>query len=147
VSPAVGDGTVYAGSYDGEMRAVAPGDGTVQWSEYIGPAYSSPAVVGDTVCVAADDGISALSADDGTSDWVFETQRRVTEPVAVVDGVVYGGDGISTSGGGTVYAVAADDGSELWRFDTDGPAGGPAVIDGTAYVGDAGGNMYALTET
>ncbi|PSP23156.1 hypothetical protein BRC61_03920, partial [Halobacteriales archaeon QH_10_65_19] len=66
--------------------------------------------------------------------------RHATTP-AVADGTVYAGGGKEK----VVYAIDADTGEELWRFETEGEAmNPPTVADGTVYVPDRSGHLYAL---
>nr|WP_250864792.1 PQQ-binding-like beta-propeller repeat protein [Halorientalis regularis] len=142
-SPAVVDGTVYVGSWDGNVYAVSASDGSEQWRFQTGGwVGSSPAVVDGTVYVGSWDGnVYAVSAADGTEQWRFQTGAAVYSPPAVVDGTVYVG-----SNDINVYAVSASDGSEQWRFQTNrAVTSSPAVVDGTVYVGSGDGNVYAVS--
>jgi len=140
-SPAVANGTVYVGSDDGRLYALAAGDGTKQWHfQTDGEVFSSPAVVDGTVYIGSRDGnVYALNASDGSKQWVFATDRRISSSPVVVDGTVYIGSGVS------VYAIDAGEGTERWHYQTnDIVESSPAVVDGTVYVGSDDGHLYAL---
>ena len=65
-SPVVGvDGTIYIGSYDGNLYALKP-NGPLKWNFRTGGSASSPAVGADgTVYVGSDDG-NLYAIDSGT---------------------------------------------------------------------------------
>ena len=147
-TPAVDDGTVYVGGYDGFLYALSL-VGELKWQERVGglfedevsPIVGSPVVVGDLVLVGSSDGsLYAFDAVEGSVEWTFETDGKVWSTPAVLDGVAYFG-----SLDHYVYAVRLDDVSEVWRFKTKGAvAATPAVADGRVYVGSFDGTFYAL---
>jgi len=142
-SPAVVDGTVYAGSHDHNVYALSAEDGSEQWAfETESFVDWSPVVVDGTVYVASfDNTVYALSAADGSKQWSFETGGRVKSSLAVVDDTVYIG-----SKDHNVYALSAEDGSERWSFETgDWVLSSPAVVDDTVYVGSDDFRVYALS--
>jgi len=141
-SPTVVGGTVYVGSYDGNVYALDASDGTERWRFQTGrPVASSPMVTDGTVYIGGgDENVYALSAPDGTERWRFETDGRVGSSPTVVGGTVYVG-----SEDGNVYALSAPDGTEQWRFETiDEVISSPTVADGTVYVGNADSRVFAL---
>jgi outer membrane protein assembly factor BamB len=133
-SPAVANGVVYAGSYDGFLYALNASTGARLWKHRTGgPIWSSPAVAGGGVFVGSDDGLLyALNASTGAKLWSFATGARLDSSPAVANGVVY----ISGSKG-TVYALDAATGAEQWSHPTGGDYvfSSPAVADGIVYVG------------
>lgn len=77
---------------------------TERWKSGLGDdVRSSPTAVDGTIYVGSDDGhIHALSADDGSKEWSFQTRRRgVRSSPAVSGGVVYVG-----SFDGNMYALS-----------------------------------------
>jgi len=141
-SPAVVDGTVYVGSDDRHLYALAASDGSENWRFETGDRVtSSPAVVDGTVYVGGNDGsVYAVDATDGTEEWAFETDGPVVSSPTVVDGTVYIG-----SRDDQVYALDAADGSERWSFRTANDVSAtPAVVDGTVYIGSGDWVLYAL---
>ncbi|MFT4891790.1 MAG: outer membrane protein assembly factor BamB, partial [Halobacteriales archaeon] len=105
-----GGATVYVGSNDGTVYAIAADDGTERWGFPTGgKVSSSPAVVDGTVYVGSNDNrVYAIAADDGSERWRFETGGEVLSSPTVAGGAVYVG-----SNDNRVYAIAADDGSEV----------------------------------
>jgi outer membrane protein assembly factor BamB len=141
-SPTVVGGTVFVGSYDGNVYALDASDGTERWRFETGrPVASSPLVTDGTVYIGGGDGnVYALDASDGTEQWRFETDGRVGSSPTVVGGTVYIG-----SEDENVYALSTTDGTEQWRFDTsDEVMSSPTVADGTVYIGSMDSSVFAV---
>jgi eukaryotic-like serine/threonine-protein kinase len=165
-SPAVCDGTVYIGSGDRNLYALAAADGTVRWKFATGGRVnSSPAVAEGLVYVNSLDGnFYAVDAETGKLRWKFQTggERRFTAPgihgamprteampdpydvflssPAVAGGAVYFG-----SGDRNVYALDARSGELKWKFTTGNVVhASPAVAGGVVYIGSWDRNLYAL---
>lgn len=131
-SPAVANGRVYAGNYDGTIYALSAADGRAAWTvQTDGVITATPAIAAGTVYIGSWDGtLYAVDAESGDREWIFPTESRVVAPVAVAEEQVYlnGHDGF-------VYGIEAGSGRETWRVETfsSGP-GGPAVADGVVFV-------------
>ncbi len=154
-SPAVADGVVFVGSYDGILYALNASTGAKIWQRRTGgPIWSSPAVAGGVVFVGSDDGnLYALNAATGAKLWRFATGGPLVSSPAVADGVVYVG-----ASKGTVHALNAATGAELWSHPTGGDFvfSSPAVTNGIVYIGadllnspfaPHPGSLYALDAT
>jgi len=134
--------TVYVGTDDGDVRALATSDGSQEWSFDTGsPVRSSPAVHNGTLYVGSDDGnVYALDVEDGSERWRYSTGGNVRSSPAIANGTVYVG-----SDDNTVYALDPADGSEVWTYSTAGQVrSSPAAIDGTVYIGSDDATVYAL---
>lgn len=165
-SPVVFGDTVYVGSGDGALYALAVADGAVRWrAETGGAVNSSPAVAHGLVYVLSQDGLlHAFEAATGVQRWKFATggEHRYAKPgvlgmspatevmpdpwdfylsaPTVADDLVYFG-----GGDGTVYALNALTGARVWTFRTgDVVHASPAVAGGAVYVGSWDGRFYAL---
>ena len=168
-TPAVANGTVYVGSSDHNLYALAAVSGALRWKFATGGRVSSsPAVAAGRVYFASyDSKLYALDAATGALAWTFSTagERRFSgkhlhgaEPAAevmpdpfdvflsspvVVAGVVYFG-----SGDGNVYALDAASGTLRWKFHTGNVIhASPALADGVLYVGSWDSYFYALDAT
>jgi outer membrane protein assembly factor BamB len=138
LQPVVAGGTLFfASSADDKVYALDAATGAERWSFFTdGPVRLAPAVSGDRVFVAGDDGfLCCLAASDGRLLWklrggpdqsrVLGNDRIVSRwparggPV-IVDGVVYFAAGIWPSEGIFVYAVDAATGKVLWCNDSSG---------------------------
>jgi outer membrane protein assembly factor BamB len=143
-SPAVANGVVYIGSYDGNLYALNATTGAKVWNYPAGSwVYSSPAVANGVVYVGSGDGnVYALNASTGTKLWNYPMGSSVYSSPAVANGVVYVGN---LAPDGNTYALNASTGTELWNSTTGGYIlSSPAVANGVVYVEGYGGNVYAL---
>ncbi len=142
-SPAVGgDGTIYIGSDDGNLYALAP-DGKEKWRFKTNDrVVSSPAIGPDgTIYIGSLDGRLYAVKPDGQEKWRFHTEGPIySSPAVAADGVVYIG-----SDDGSLYAVTPD-GTQRWRFKTNGEVRSSPVIGptGTIYVASRDGTLYAI---
>ena len=165
-SPAVANGTVYAGSTDHNLYAVDQRTGALKWKFGTGSRLtSSPAVAGGLVFFGSFDGnFYAVEEAGGGLRWKFETEgeRRWAErnlhgmqpggeivsdawdfylsSPAVFEGTVYFG-----SGDGFVYALDAASGKLRWKFRTGSVVhASPAIEGGTVFIGSWDSGLYAL---
>jgi eukaryotic-like serine/threonine-protein kinase len=111
-----------------------------QWTTAIGPgSESSPAVVGDTVFVGADDAnLYAVDAATGAVRWTAPTAAAINlSSPAVADGRVFIGSLDQ------VYAFDASTGAQLWNTSTGGAVQAPpTVANGVVYA--ASDKLYAF---
>src|SRR5664280_2620698 len=131
-SPAVADGVVYVGSFDGNVYALSATTGTLLWKYMTGDiVYSSPAVANGVVYVGSEDNqVYALNASTGVLLWKYATGSSLFSSPAVANGVVYVG-----SEDNRVYALNASTGALLWQYATEYIVeSSPAVANGVVYV-------------
>jgi outer membrane protein assembly factor BamB len=165
-SPVYRDGTIYFGSDDGNVYALAATDGRQLWKRTTGgPVSATPAVSGDMLYVGSYDGkLYALDARTGAPRWKFSTQgeRRFEAPglhgmqpktqtiadpfdVYLSSPVVAGGSVYFGSGDGNLYALDAASGQLKWKFHTgDVVHASPAYADGVVFVGSWDSYFYAV---
>lgn len=160
-SPTVGpDGTVFVGSHDGKLYAVAP-DGAVRWTFATGDRiWSTPAVAENgTVYIGSDDDhLYAVNGATGEEVWRFRVGAcdppmgfgPVGSRCDVDGGPTIGPDGTIYTGGDGVYAIWPD-GTLRWKFATPehvstAPALAPpgSAHDGTVYAGCLDDAVYAI---
>jgi len=150
-SPAVANGLVYSGAFDGNIYALNASTGARLWSYTTGGfVASSPAVANGVVYAGSADGnMYALNASTGAKLWSSTISDPVTaaageSSVVVANGVVY-----VTSFDGDLYALNASTGAKLWSFARTDPflRSSPAVANGVVYISSADGNLYALNAT
>ena len=116
----------------------------LRWTYPTGAVASGPAVEGGTVYIGGLNGIVyALDAATGHFRWA-DTIADGNAPVS--DLAVAGGTVCIASLDYNVYALDAATGNIRWTYTTAGPvpASGPAVANGTVYVGSYD-NVYALS--
>jgi outer membrane protein assembly factor BamB len=94
-SPAIGaDGTIYVGTGDGHVYALAPSDGAKKWSfKTEGRVFSTPATGADgTIYLGSRDYHVYALHQDGTKKWSFKTGGVVdSSPAIGADGTIYVG--------------------------------------------------------
>jgi outer membrane protein assembly factor BamB/subtilisin family serine protease len=153
-SPAVGpDGTVYVGSNDNSLYALAPGGG-VKWSHAGQGTFdtSSAAIAPDgTVYAGNFDGSVYAFNTDGSVKWTYAVAGAVgagtagnsvtSSPALAADGTIY-----AHASDGNLYALNPG-GTLKWTAPVSGASyAAPTVApDGTIYIGDDTGTFYAFT--
>ncbi len=142
-SPAIAaDGTIYVGTNDGKLLAVAGDGSATQWSTTTNDTTgSSPVIASDgTIYVGSSDKKLYAIAPDGKVKWTFDTGGAISgSPAVGGDETVYVG-----SGDGKLYAVTPE-GKARWTYTTGGPiTGSPAVLGGTVYVGSDDQKLHAV---
>jgi outer membrane protein assembly factor BamB len=155
-SPAVGpDGTIYVGSYDRYVYALAPSGDVlwstllpeptyIYWATYAG-VYGTLALGADgTVYVPSENGkLLALDPATGIAKWTYSTttvEGLYSSPAIAPDGTIY-----FSSYDRNLYAINPD-GTRKWfsRFDSTIFASPAVGSDGTVYCGADDGNLYAI---
>ena len=142
-SPVVGgDGTIYVGTSDGKLVAVAADGTATKWSATTNDTTgSSPSIANDgTIYVGSSDKKLYAIAPDGNVKWTFDTGGAIAgSPAVGGDETVYVG-----SSDGKLVAVTPE-GKARWTYATGGPiAGSPAVLGGTVYVGSDDQKLHAV---
>jgi outer membrane protein assembly factor BamB len=144
-SPAVADGIVCVVAVrENKVYAFDAMSGSLLWATPGDPGFpsdSSPAIANGVVYVGLGDHyLHAYNARTGAELWRLVMPGGIDSSPAVVAGVVYVG---AYQG---VYAVDARAGTVRWLADVDYPFSNsaPAVTNGTVYISDDNGNLYAL---
>jgi outer membrane protein assembly factor BamB len=148
-TPAVWNGRVYVGAYDGNVLWVSTNGESVSDPEFKtgSPIVGSVLIDGDTLYVGNSDGklyaldlnVSDLSVSlkDG---WPFKTGGEIWSAPVIVDNVVY-----VSSADHNLYAVDAESGNEIWRFETKAAImSTPLVANGRVYIGGCDRKFYAI---
>ncbi len=142
-SPAVGlDGTVYVGSHDHSLHAIAP-DGASRWTfETGGEVWGGPLVTrGGPVLVGSNDGyLYALEPQTGERRWEFDTRGEIWgTPAEAGDGTLYVGSTFRR-----LRALSAG-GEQRWQLETGGLAQSSPAVDaaGNVYIGSTDRLVYA----
>ncbi|MBE0480472.1 MAG: PQQ-binding-like beta-propeller repeat protein [Dehalococcoidia bacterium] len=144
-SPAVSNGTVYIGSFNHKVYAIA--NGQERWSFDAGSSiYSDVAIHNGTLFFGTSDGkLYALDADTGQRKAGFQeiqvNDKIWASPVVQGDVLYFG------SFEGKLYAADAGTGVYIWDkpFEARGSFGGkPLIVDGTIFIGSFDSNIYAV---
>ncbi len=157
-----GDGQLYVGAeYErgsararelGQVFRLDPsnGDDPVVWSVEANSGldtgvWATPALYGDLVLVATDDGrVLGLDRADGTTRWTLDLPGPLWSSPVVVDDTLIQGDCL-----GDLHAFDISDTSvipePLWTLTLEGCIEStPAVWDGRIFVGTRSGNFYSI---
>jgi outer membrane protein assembly factor BamB len=128
-SPAIADGVVYAGSWDGKLYALDEATGAVKWvAATPGIRNSSPAIADGRVFVASYYGsLYAFHIANGKPAWTAELGRYEGSSPTVANDAVY------VTSGGKLRAFDARSGALKWRVRT-GSTQSPAVANGVVYA-------------
>ena len=142
-TPAISNGIVYVGGYNGTLYALDLEDGRDVWDKPVGdgsPIVGGPAVGGGLVVVGSSDGaLYAFDAADGSLRWSFPTDNSIWAAPVVSDGKIFFG-----SMDQRVYALDLE-GQKLWEFATGGAVTAqPLVKDGRVYIGSFSSDFFAL---
>jgi outer membrane protein assembly factor BamB len=142
-SPTIADGTVYVGSFDGNLYAVDADTGAQKWEFDIGSDIRSSATVANgTVYVGSTGGaLYAIDAETGTQQWVESTESSVRSSPTVRNGSVYFATRFSQ-----MYSLDADTGATEWQeYIEDDIFGSPTIVNGTVFITDVGDpGLHAL---
>jgi len=141
-TPAISQGTVYAGSNDKKIYALDAGNKNLRWSYVTGGSISSsPSVVNGVLYVGSrDNKVYAIDSVDGTLKWSEKTNDWVKSSPAVFRNKVFVG-----SNDNSIYALNTDNGDIVWKYPTNGRVESPPVIvKGAVYAGSEDGTIYAI---
>jgi outer membrane protein assembly factor BamB len=136
-APAVANGLIYVGNFDGYFYAFDQKTGAEKWKVQSGGLFwAGPAVDGNIVYAGNDDLVYALNAQMGEEIWKFQMAGK-----SVSDGVVYVSDSSHEFPRGPrhLYALDAKSGQLIWTFEaiaTFLPA--PALSKDTIYITTTG---------
>ena len=144
-SPAIGNGLVYFGSFDGWFYALDEMTGKERWKTQLPYWIDSPPVVDEskvyfqTKDIAIDMvtyKVFALDAFTGKEQWNFSTvgNNTVNIPPVVYQGMLY-------VAGGSLYAIDTQTGKEVWNYPSRGKNPFTIANDQVYFGGDA---LYVL---
>lgn len=143
-SPAIGaDGTIYVGTTDGKLAAVA-GDGSkVKWRATTNDTSgASPSIAADgTIYVGSSDHHLYALDPAGNPKWSYDGGAALGTPAVGGDETVYVG-----GADGTLHAVTPD-GKKKWTYAAGGAIAGVAVFAGAVYAGSADKSLHAVNVT
>ena len=144
-TPAVAEGLVYIGGYNGIVYAVNSDSGALRWvyprQGSLQPIIGGLVVASGRVFFGNSDGkIYALDAETGDKKWEFPTGDKLWSTPTVDGEILYIG-----SFDKKLYALNTIDGSKKWEFESEGAiTATPIVYNSTVYFGSFDRYLYAL---
>lgn len=133
----------YIGSYDGNVYAINPGDGSIAWRfQCQRGVVTRPVMQQETIYVGSEDQkMYALKASTGRLGWSFRAAMAIRSSATVYgDVLLFGADD------GYCYCLDADDGQLQWRQRTWGPIrSSPSVFQDSIVLGSDDGALYRIT--
>ena len=143
-TPAVRDGTVYAGTSDSSrFMALDARSGRLKWNfDTKAYVFSSAALAGNLAYFGSHNGrLYAVDLRSGQAAWTFQTEGAKRDPLKLVNA-----DGsLNQESFSPVFGDFQDMYVDFYRYISTGAIlGSPAVVDGVLYVGSTDGNVYAL---
>jgi outer membrane protein assembly factor BamB len=158
-SPAVADGMVYIGSYDGHLYAVETESGRLRWDFKADDIVDSTPMVANGSVYFGSYGrtVYAVDAQTGTKEWTYDANGIVRCSPKVVDGICYVGThcGFAQCAGyksppdsrnrGEFLALDATDGGHIWSLTTFGNViSTPAIEGNNVYFATKKGWVYCM---
>ena len=154
-TPAVAEGLVYIGGYNGKVYAFDSSSLAVQWiyprEGNLEPIISGLAISQGKVYIGATDEqdkelwkLYALNAETGNKEWEFETGDKIWSTPAIDGDTLYIGCFDKK-----LYAIDTTTGKEKWEpFETEGAiTSTPLVYNNKIYVGSFDRHLYAVDAT
>jgi outer membrane protein assembly factor BamB len=148
-TPALANGAVYVGAYDGALYAFDRDTGERFWRQKLGDAIgSSPGYHDGVVYIAVeyyDPSGAMFGVDAVTGEVVWEDQRPTDHPhsTAAIDRGA--GRLVVGANDGLLYGWTYPDRTFAWSFATGGAIKGPvATYDGSAFFGSWDGHVYRV---
>lgn len=147
LQPILAEGKLFAADSDGKVLALDAASGKTIWSVDLDmPVSGGPGVGDNLVLVGTSEGnVVALGAETGERRWTAQLTSEILSVPKVQAGVV-----VVQSADGKLFGLEVTNGNERWRYEREVPVltlrgtGSPALVDGIAYAGMAGGRLIAL---
>ena len=148
-TPAVAEGLVYVGGYNGKVYAINSESGALRWvyprEDNLEPIVGALVVSQGRLYFGCSDG-KVYTLDAATGDRVgelFQTEDKIWSTPVIEGGTLYVG-----SFDDRLYALDIQSGNEKWRFETEGAVGSVPLVHGnTVYVGSFDAHVYAVNAT
>jgi len=148
-TPAIADGSLYVGTYDGVVSALSLDDGEILWQNRVGDAAAaSPTYLGGKLYVAVehsppDGSLVKMDAESGDIEWRDGWPTDHPHSTVAIDRehgrLIFG------SNDGHCYAWSFPDLEREWTYDTGGDVKLPlAISDGVAVVPSWAGTVTGV---
>jgi eukaryotic-like serine/threonine-protein kinase len=145
-SPLVKSAVLYVGGLDGYFYAIDAVSGSLKWEVNVkSPIYASPIEKDGIIYFASDEGkVYALNASNGSIKWQSQIGSSIISSPSINGTTLIIGGGLDKN----IVCLNLSDGSSNWKTPlSSATASSPTVSNGNVYIGDNGGNLYAINAT
>ncbi|WKJ89398.1 outer membrane protein assembly factor BamB [Methylomonas montana] len=147
LTPAVAEGTIYAGDNKGHLQARGAGNGSLTWENNTDYSFSAGPGLGLHTVVMGTSAGEVVGFDKGSGEqrWKTDVSSEVMAAPVVSRGII-----IVRTTDGKIIGLKEDNGAQLWTFEHSVPAlsirgtGAPIIIDDNVIAGSANGKLQAL---
>lgn len=153
-SPAIANGVIYFGSYDGYLYALDLNTGQEKWRYKTGDGIgSSPSISDGVIFFGSGDGYFYALDNDGQLKWKFNTEiypasySPNVSSAAIDNGTAYFASEDNSDRGDNNYLFAVDTktGGIKWKFKTMfARYTGPTVSNNVVYFADEDGSVFSV---
>lgn len=136
------DGTVYVGSFDGNLYALDLADGKEKWKFHTELGFKAAAAVRDGVVYVGDvDGkFYALDAATGKENWSAESNAEINAGANFYQDKV-----LFASQDGGLYCLARADGKLAWKYTIDNMIQcSPTVVENRCFLAGCDGKLHIV---
>lgn len=148
-SPVIADNTVYIGSNDGYVYALALDTGSNFWRFNTGDNVEAPPLLHDIMIYAGSENgtVYAIDASSGTQVWTYSTDDKIIGSANwAVDPLTGNGRVLVGSYDAVMHCVDADAGTAVWTFATESFINGAPAADETyAVFGGCDMHVYVIS--
>lgn len=151
-SAILAEDSLYFGSADGFLYAVAKADGDLRWKFQTGGSIAGAPVISGATLIVAGRGadVYALDTASGSVRWSFRMQPTLPTPTEwnyfTAAPVVNGKQVLVPSGDGHLYCLDLETGTRQWAYKTDDSLrASPIVVGDTIYQPSGDDHVYAIS--
>jgi outer membrane protein assembly factor BamB len=140
-APAIQDGTVFIGSFDGFLYAIDLKTGNEKWKFKAGGFKAAPALRDKKVYIGDIDGMFfCLDAASGEKLWSFETKGEIDSSAN------FTGENILFGSGDEMLYCLSKEGKKLWTFKVPGGPvlASPAVVKDRTFVSGCDSTLHII---
>ncbi|MCS7213950.1 MAG: PQQ-binding-like beta-propeller repeat protein [Candidatus Calescibacterium sp.] len=124
--------------------ALSTANGSLVWGRKTGPIYGSPSIdfSGNIVVITKDGKVLRLNGSNGSVIWQLQLTSELSDasPTIAPDGSIY----VATRSDGKIHKISSS-GVLQWSYTAGDVKSGVALsCDGTIYVGNKAGNLFAI---
>jgi outer membrane protein assembly factor BamB len=122
------------------LRAFRVSNGKMLWKKMVKDVSAGSIVVKNNLILSSGDGtVTSFRISDGNSNWVCETEGRITAAPMFQNGTI-----IQPASNNHIYGISSETGNILFKTKTENPVVSNAVADDAIYCADIQGIVYSI---